>query len=191
MPIVSSTFVVSVANTVTTAYTATSDLTANIYVLNSTVATGNIRLAITSSNPPTAQHYLFYDFPIKASGTFVLENVPVLSGERVWIYAPANFVVRVGGVTDPASAASSAPTIASATTIAPTTRIAFVSGTTAVATITPPSNLGSFDNQITLLPTGAFTTTTAGNIAIASTAVVSRALIMTYDATTTKWYPSY
>lgn len=191
MPIVSSTFVVSVANTVTTAYTATSDLTANIYVLNSTVATGNIRLAITSSNPPTAQHYLFYDFPIKASGTFVLENVPVLSGERVWIYAPANFVVRVGGVTDPASAASSAPTIASATTIAPTTRIAFVSGTTAVATITPPSNLGSFGNQITLLPTGAFTTTTAGNIAIASTAVVSRALIMTYDATTTKWYPSY
>lgn len=191
MPIVSSTFVVSVANTVTTAYTATSDLTANIYVLNSTVATGNIRLAITSSNPPTAQHYLFYDFPIKASGTFVLENVPVLSGERVWIYAPANFVVRVGGVTDPASAASSAPTIASATTIAPTTGIAFVSGTTAVATITPPSNLGSFGNQITLLPTGAFTTTTAGNIAIASTAVVSRALIMTYDATTTKWYPSY
>lgn len=191
MPIVSSTFVVSVANTVTTAYTATSDLTANIYVLNSTVTTGNIRLAITSSNPPTAQHYLFYDFPIKASGTFVLENVPVLSGEKVWIYAPANFVVRVGGVTDPASAASSAPTIASATTIAPTTRIAFVSGTTAVATITPPSNLGSFGNQITLLPTGAFTTTTAGNIAIASTAVVGRALIMTYDATTTKWYPSY
>ena len=191
MPIVSSTFLVSVANTVTTAYTATSDLLANIYILNSTASTGNIRLAITSSNPPTAQHYMFYDFPIKASGTFVLENVPVLSGERVWIYSPANFVVRVSGSLDVALSASSAPTIASATTIAPTTRVAFISGTTPIVTITPPATLGSFGNQITLIPTGVFTTTAAGNIAIASTAVVSRALIMTYDATTTKWYPSY
>ena len=31
----------------------------------------------------------------------------------------------------------------------------------------------------------------AGNIAVAGTAVVSRALTMTYDVTTTKWYPSY
>jgi hypothetical protein len=42
-----------------------------------------------------------------------------------------------------------------------------------------------------LIPTGVFTWTTAGNIALAGTAVVSKALTMTYDATTTKWYPSY
>ena len=86
---------------------------------------------------------------------------------------------------------AAAPTIASATTIAPTTPIVFISGTTAVVTITAPSPISAGGGQITLIPTGAFTTTNAGNIAIASTAVVSKALIMTYDVTTAKWYPSY
>jgi hypothetical protein len=84
-----------------------------------------------------------------------------------------------------------APTVASATTIAPTTKIVFVSGTTAIVTITAPTGIATTGGQITIIPTDIFTTTTAGNIALASTAVVSRALIMTYDATTTKWYPSY
>lgn len=91
---------------------------------------------------------------------------------------------------------AAAPTIASATTIAPTTPIVFISGTTTIATITPPVPTTSpvttaYGMQITLIPTGAFTTTTAGNIALASTAVVSRALTMTYDSATNKWYPSY
>ena len=85
----------------------------------------------------------------------------------------------------------SAPTIASATTIAPTTKVVFISGTTAIATITAPSPISTSGGRITLIPTGLFTTTTAGNIALASTAVVSKALIMTYDPTTAKWYPSY
>lgn len=86
---------------------------------------------------------------------------------------------------------AAAPTIASAATIAPTTRIVFVSGTTQINTITAPAPISSGGGQITLIPTGLWTTGTTGNIAIATTAVVSRALIMTYDATTTKWYPSY
>jgi hypothetical protein len=84
-----------------------------------------------------------------------------------------------------------APTIASATTIAPTALITFVSGTTSIATITPPTGLLTTGGQITIIPTGVFATTTAGNIALITTAVVSKALIMTYDATTLKWYPSY
>ena len=94
-------------------------------------------------------------------------------------------------VTGLIATSAAAPTIASAATIAPTTRIVFVSGTAAIDTITPPSPISLGGGQITLIPTGIFTTTTAGNIALASTAVVSRALIMTYDVTTTKWYPSY
>ena len=83
-----------------------------------------------------------------------------------------------------------APTIASAATIQPTTPVVFVSGTTNVVTITaPPEMVGG--GQITIIPTGIFATTTAGNIALATTAVVSKALIMTYDKTTNKWYPSY
>ena len=84
-----------------------------------------------------------------------------------------------------------APTIASAATIAPTKQITFISGTTAINTITAPTGIATTGGQVTLIPTGIFTTTTAGNIALTSVAVVSRALIMTYDATTAKWYPSY
>jgi len=86
---------------------------------------------------------------------------------------------------------AAAPTIASATTIAPTTPIAFVSGTTAVVNITAAAPISTGGGAITLIPTGIFTWTTAGNIALAGTAVVSKALTMTYDVTTTKWYPSY
>ena len=86
---------------------------------------------------------------------------------------------------------AAAPTIASATTIAPTEPITFISGTTAIVTITAPSPISSGGGKITLIPTGVFTTTNAGNIAIATTAVVGKALTMTYDSTTTKWYPSY
>ena len=86
---------------------------------------------------------------------------------------------------------AAAPTVASASTIAPTTAIAFVSGVVAINTITAPSPISSGGGAITLIPTGIFTTTTAGNIALASTAVVGKALIMTYDTATAKWYPSY
>ncbi len=86
---------------------------------------------------------------------------------------------------------AAAPTIASAGTIAPTTRVAFVSGTTTISNITPPSPISLGGGQITLIPTGAFLTDVLGNIALATNAVVNRALIMTYDVTTNKWYPSY
>jgi hypothetical protein len=80
-------------------------------------------------------------------------------------------------------------TVASASTIAPTGSIFHVSGTAAIATITAPYS--GFNGMITIIPDGAFTTTTSGNIALGTTAVVGKALIMTYDSTTSKWYPSY
>lgn len=86
---------------------------------------------------------------------------------------------------------AAAPTIASAGTIAPTTQIVFISGTTTISTITPPSPISLGGGSIILIPTGLWATDTAGNIALATTTVVSRALHMTYDVTTAKWYPSY
>ena len=83
-----------------------------------------------------------------------------------------------------------APTIASAATIQPLTPIVFVSGTTTINTITVPAEFVG-GGQITIIPTGLLTTGTSGNIALATVGVVSKALIMTYDATTAKWYPSY
>jgi hypothetical protein len=101
-------------------------------------------------------------------------------------------ITKVGNVISNLRASKAvAGTIASATTIAPTAAITFISGTTAIDTITAPYPISSTGGQITLIPTAIWTTTTSGNIALASTAVVNKALTLFYDATTTKWYPSY
>ena len=83
-----------------------------------------------------------------------------------------------------------APTVVSGTTIAITTPVAFVSNTNVIQTITVPSQFTG-GGQITIIPTGAFTTNTSGNIALGTTAVVNKALILTWDSVTAKWYPSY
>ena len=77
--------------------------------------------------------------------------------------------------------------LTSAATIAPTEAIHHVSGTGVITTISLPYT--NFVGSIVLIPDAAFTTTTAGNIYLASTGVVNKAMTMTYDGT--KWSPSY
>jgi hypothetical protein len=89
------------------------------------------------------------------------------------------------------SFASVAPTVASAASIIISAPVTFVSGTTNVVDILAPDLTATGGAQITLIPTGLWSTTDAGNIALASTAVVSKALTLTYDSATAKWYPSY
>jgi hypothetical protein len=120
------------------------------------------------------------------TGTLVFSNTPTLVTPIIGAATGTSL-----SLSSFSAVSAAAPTVASATTIAPTTPIAFVSGTTAVVTITAAAPISTGGGTITLIPTGAFTWTTAGNIAVAGTAVVNRALTMTYDATTTKWYPSY
>ena len=83
--------------------------------------------------------------------------------------------------------------IASAATIAPTHSITHITGTTAISTITAPTAFVGTNRGgcLTLVPDGLWSTNTSGNIALATTAVVSKALTMCYDSGTTKWYPSY
>ena len=95
----------------------------------------------------------------------------------------ATFIAMSGGVS----------TIPSAGTIAPVKEISYISGAAAIATITPQSPILGTNGTIILIPAvgSTWTWTAAGNIAIAGTAVVGRALHMTYTAITDKWYPSY
>jgi hypothetical protein len=133
-----------------------------------------------------------------------LSNYVVLSDgdgnpRAYWNGANATFggaLTLTGNLTAPAVIGFSAtdavaPTVPSGSTITPLKPIAFISGTTVVNTISVPSVMLLTGGTITLIPTGAFTWTTAGNIAVAGTAVVNKALIMTYDYGTGKWYPSY
>jgi hypothetical protein len=79
------------------------------------------------------------------------------------------------------------PTIASAATIAPTTRFTFLTGTTQVATITPPTT-GYCEVVLcfTNASPGAFAT--SGNILTGYQPVQNRPITLYYDPSSTKWY---
>ncbi len=77
--------------------------------------------------------------------------------------------------------------VASGATITPSGDIFHVTGTSAINTINLPYS--GFKGSITIIPDGIFTTGTSGNIALASTSVVGKTLIMTWDGS--KWFPSY
>ncbi len=130
------------------------------------------------------------------AGSTIVFNETNATGSWISATATDNFMLRVTNFVQitnsnfidnyyPGSDKPPLPVISSAVTMTVGYPIAMISGTTAISTLN-----GSF-NQITLIPTGLWATNTAGNIALASTAVVGKALIMTYDATTAKWYPSY
>lgn len=77
--------------------------------------------------------------------------------------------------------------VASAATITPTGGMFHVTGTTQITTINLP-RVG-YTGCLQLLPDGAYTFATGGNIAIASTATVGRMQEVCYDGTS--WFPSY
>ena len=95
----------------------------------------------------------------------------------------------LGTPTSPLNSNQLGTVIASASSITPTSSVFHISGTTQINTIT--MSYSSFVGPIYIIPDGVFTTGTSGNIALASTAVVNKVLIMVYDNNTSKWYPSY
>ncbi len=111
----------------------------------------------------------------------------------------ANNVVTVGSVTyngqradtsrqlNPFSPHSVGAAVASGATITPTGEFFHVTGTSAIATINPP--FGFNGPYMCAIPDAIFTTNTAGNVGLASTAVVGRLLCWMYDGS--KWWPSY
>jgi hypothetical protein len=156
---------------------------------------GAYKTASNTNNTLPGDWNVYIGGSARASGDSVTNEVVIggnnplgLGSNTTTIGTTATTATRIYGV---ASTGQVAPTIASAATIAPTTSVVFISGTTQINTITAPTLITGTGGQITLIPTGLWTTGTTGNIALASTAVVSRALIMTYDAGTAKWYPSY
>lgn len=77
--------------------------------------------------------------------------------------------------------------IASASTIAPANSIAHLTGTAAIATITPPTGMSAtVGGCLTLIADGAWSTTTTGNIFTAMTASAGVPYQACYDGS--KWY---
>jgi hypothetical protein len=96
----------------------------------------------------------------------------------------------IPGFQNTSTAQGISPAVASAAgLITPSGPLFHVTGALAVTGFNIP--LGFSKGSFCVIPDGTFTTTNANNIAIASTAVVSKQLCFTYDANTSKFYPSY
>lgn len=75
--------------------------------------------------------------------------------------------------------------------VVPTGRLFHINGTAAITGFTIASMIGFAGGRFTVIPDAVFTWTAAGNIALAGTAVVSKALDFVWDPAAVKWYPSY
>ena len=96
----------------------------------------------------------------------------------------------VPGWNNPSSISGVTAAVASAAgAILPSGRLFHVTGTAAVTGFTIPTGMAG--GEFTIIPDGAFTWTTAGNIGLAGTAVVSRALTFRWESALLKFFPSY
>jgi hypothetical protein len=83
------------------------------------------------------------------------------------------------------------PNLGSGATITVSAPVHRVYGVAAISTITPPSSclIAGTACTVTLLPFGAWSVTTGGNIAIASSALIGQPMTLIYDPGTSLWYP--
>lgn len=76
--------------------------------------------------------------------------------------------------------------VASGTTVTASGSLFHVTGTSAIATMNPPSGFQS--GNVCAIADAAYTTTTAGNFAEANLGVLNETICYTYDPVTAKWY---
>ncbi len=141
----------------------------------------------------TTQYFpSFFEFdPVGVVAAVDVPVVPwinVINGNQ-WIRSVDG--LWVPGFNNQSSVLGVSATVASpAGDITPTGPMFHVSGTNAITGIVIP--VGFTGGRITIIPDGNFTWTTAGNIALAGTAVTGRVLVFIYDSNAAKpFYPSY
>jgi hypothetical protein len=96
----------------------------------------------------------------------------------------------VAGWNNPSSIKGITGAVASAAgAVTPSGPLFRITGTNAITGFNIPT--GFAGGSFSVIPQGAFTWTSAGNIAIAGTAVVNRMITFTWDDSVGKWIPSY
>ncbi len=167
-----------------------------------------LQLAANPPNDPSISYYKPFIVYVPASSGYsdqevirlsrntgnYVSNLPAASGgPRLLTYPEtslcwgATCITQSNGIFAlPPTTFTAGATIASAATIAPTNQIQDVSGSAAISTITVPAGFSS--GCLKLIPTGAWATTTSGNIANAITATVNIPVDACYNALDYKWY---
>lgn len=114
--------------------------------------------------------------------------VNVVTGAQ-WIYSSVMSSWVPGWNNTQTPPAPTAAVASAAGLVTPSGPLFHITGALAITGFNIPVGFtgGSFD----VIPDGTFTWTTANNIALAGTAVVSKILRFVYDANTAKFYPNY
>jgi len=125
------------------------------------------------------------------ASTYVTPYINVANGNQ-WLCSTISLSWVPGFINKSAPAAVTAAVASAAGSIVPSGPLFHVTGTSAVTGFTVASMLG-FANSgcFTTIPDAIWTWTSAGNVAVAGTAVVNRALTFCWDNTNSKWVPSY
>ncbi len=148
-------------------------------------AVAHVSGAMVLAGPPNAFHK--FD-PTGSANDAYTPWVNTLNG-RQWLYSSVTGC-WVPGFGNYVAQAQATLTVASpAGLLTPTGPFLTVSGSNAITGITVP--VGGLYSSFKIAPSGAFTFTTANNIGLAGTAVVGRILEFTWDATSSKYLPSY
>jgi hypothetical protein len=158
-----------------------------------TKATGHISGAAVLLGPPQA--FIAFDPSgscTNGQGLFLYSPVVNINTGNEWLCSTVTGKIvpgfgNVGGVPQVTTAVASAAGL-----VTPSGPLFHITGTAAITGFNIPVGFDPKEGgTICAIPDGAFTTTNANNIAIASTGVVSKILCWTYDANTAKFYPAY
>lgn len=151
--------------------------------------------AIIGVNSQTVNSFQTYDPQGRCSGT--LAQGSITSQVNPWINVGSGFQSICSTVTGlwtsgwnnpgPKNVTTAVASAAGLTTVSGP--LFHITGTNAITGFTLP--IGFTGGGFCAIPDGAFTWTTATNIALAGTAVVSRVVCFTWDSNAGKWYPSY
>jgi len=158
---------------------------------NGTRANGHVSGSTVLASRP--RNFFFVD-PSGAVAAADVDFVPRVNvpTSNQWLAPVDRWIPGMG---NPGNSGSPMPTAVSAAVasaaglITPSGPLFHVTGALAITGFNVPEgfNGGGF----AIIPDGTFTWTTANNIAVAGTAVISRLLIFTWDPVTGKFYPSY
>jgi hypothetical protein len=124
--------------------------------------------------------------------TYVTPYVNTANGNQ-WLCSTVTLGWVPGFLNTSAPAGVTAAVASAAGQITPSGPLFHITGSAAITGFLYPIGLGAGQPAASFctIPDGTFTTTTANNIALASTAVVNKLLCWTWDNTNAKWVPSY
>lgn len=127
-----------------------------------------------------------------AATSYVTPYLNILTGNQ-WLCSTVSLAWVPGFGNNSKPAGVTAAVASAAGQILPSGPLFHITGALAITGFTYPVGLGAGQPAagFCTIPDGAYTTTATNNIAIASTGVVNRVQCWTWDATNSKWVPSY